>query len=39
MSQLEYCIDGTLDGKGEFKGKSKIYDEVIDYTNLNPRKK
>lgn len=34
----DIIIDGTLDGKGEFKGKIKIYDEVIDYANLNPRR-
>ncbi|SDE30749.1 Histidine kinase-, DNA gyrase B-, and HSP90-like ATPase [Pricia antarctica] len=34
----DIIIDGDLDGKGEFKGKIKIYDEVIDYANLNPRR-
>lgn len=34
----DIIIDGILDGKGEFKGKIKIYDEIIDYANLNPRR-
>jgi len=34
----DIIIDGELNGKGEFKGKIKIYDETIDYANLNPRK-
>tara|TARA_R110000751_G_scaffold260903_1_gene360289 strand:+ start:3467 stop:6367 length:2901 start_codon:yes stop_codon:yes gene_type:complete len=34
----DIIIDGTLDGKGEFKGKIKIYDEIIDYASLNPRR-
>ncbi|AXT55203.1 hypothetical protein D1815_05310 [Aquimarina sp. AD1] len=34
----DIIIDGVLDGKGEFKGKIKIYDETIDYSNLNPRR-
>lgn len=34
----DIIIDGSLDGKGEFKGKIKIYDEIIDYANLNPRR-
>ena len=34
----DIIIDGTLDGKGEFNGEIKIYDEVIDYANLNPRR-
>ena len=34
----DIIIDGELNGKGEFKGKIKIYDEIIDYANLNPRK-
>lgn len=34
----DIIIDGRLNGKGEFKGKIKIYDEIIDYAYLNPRK-
>lgn len=34
----DIIIDGVLNGKGEFNGKIKIYDEVIDYFSLNPRK-
>ena len=34
----DIIIDGELNGKGEFKGTIKIYDEIIDYANLNPRK-
>jgi hypothetical protein len=34
----DIIIDGNLDGKGEFKGKIKIYDQVIDYAKLNPRR-
>ncbi|MEL4308943.1 ATP-binding protein [Joostella sp. CR20] len=32
-------INGEFDGNGSFKGKIRIYDEVIDYTYTNPRKK
>lgn len=35
----DVLIDGIFDGKGSFKGKLKIYDEEIDYTYTNPRKK
>ncbi len=32
-------IDGRFDGKGAFKGKIRIYDQIIDYEYLNPRKR
>ena len=32
-------INGKFDGKGGFKGKIRIYDEIIDYQYLNPRKR
>ncbi|MCW2118835.1 ATP-binding protein [Flavobacterium sp. 7A] len=35
----DVLIDGEFDGKGSFNGKIKIYDEEIDYTFINPRKK
>lgn len=34
----DIIIDGVLNGKGEFNGKIKIYDEKINYSNLNPRR-
>jgi|TARA_B110000037_G_scaffold195221_1_gene231466 hypothetical protein len=34
----DVLIEGCFDGKGEFKGKLKIYDEIIEHTYLNPRK-
>ena len=35
----DVIIEGIFDGTGSFNGKLKIYDEVIDHTYLNPRKK
>lgn len=32
-------ISGKFDGKGSFKGKIRIYDQIIDYDYLNPRKR
>lgn len=32
-------IKGEFDGNGGFTGKIRIYDEVIDYSYINPRKK
>lgn len=32
-------IEGLFDGKGGFKGKIRIYDEIIEYEYLNPRKR
>ncbi len=32
-------IKGEFDGSGVFSGKVRIYDEIIDYSYLNPRKK
>ena len=31
-------INGIFDGHGSFKGKIRIYDEIIDYEYKNPRK-
>lgn len=35
----DVVIDGVFDGKGSFNGTLKIYDEEINYTYTNPRKK
>lgn len=35
----DVLIDGAFNGNGSFNGKVKIYDEVIDYSYTNPRKK
>ncbi len=35
----DVLIDGVFDGKGSFNGKLVIYDETIDYSYTNPRKK
>lgn len=35
----DIVIDGIFDGNGKFVGKLRIYDEVIDYEYINPRKK
>lgn len=35
----DIIIDGFLDGEGMFDGKVTIYDETIDYSISNPRKK
>lgn len=35
----DILIDGNFDGKGNFSGKIRIYDEVIFYAFANPRKK
>ncbi len=35
----DIVIDGFFDGNGKFIGKLRIYDEVIDYEYINPRKK
>ncbi|WP_027076076.1 ATP-binding protein [Maribacter antarcticus] len=35
----DVVIDGVFDGQGAFKGTLKLYDEVIEYSYLNPRKK
>lgn len=35
----DIVIEGLFDGKGEFKGKLKIYDETINYDFFSPRKK
>jgi len=32
-------INGVFDGNGSFTGKIRIYDETIDYSYTNPRKK
>ncbi len=32
-------IKGKFDGKGEFKGQIRIYDQIIDYDYVNPRKR
>lgn len=32
-------IDGEFDGYGAFMGKIRIYDQVIEYNYINPRKK
>jgi len=32
-------INGKFDGKGGFKGKIRIYDEIIDYDYISPRKR
>jgi len=32
-------IDGEFDGNGSFTGKVRIYDQTIDYSYTNPRKK
>src|SRR5690606_34730073 len=32
-------INGKFDGKGAFKGKIRIYDQIIDYDYVNPRKR
>lgn len=34
----DIVIDGVLNGEGEFNGTIKIYDETINYSNLNPRR-
>lgn len=35
----DVVIDGIFDGKGTFNGKIKLYDEFIDHSYTNPRKK
>lgn len=35
----DILIDGVFDGEGNFQGKIKFYDEIIDYSYTNPRKK
>lgn len=35
----DILIDGVFDGNGNFQGKIKFYDELIDYSYTNPRKK
>jgi len=35
----DIIIDGVFDGTGNFNGKIKIYDEYINHTYTNPRKK
>jgi signal transduction histidine kinase len=35
----DILIDGIFDGNGNFEGKIKFYDELIDYSYTNPRKK
>lgn len=35
----DILIDGIFDGNGNFNGKIKIYDELIEYSYTNPRKK
>lgn len=35
----DIIIEGEFDGKGSFKGKLKLYNETIDYSFTNPRKK
>src|SRR5690606_26079852 len=32
-------INGEFDGMGGFVGKVRIYDQIVDYVYLNPRKK
>jgi hypothetical protein len=34
----DIIIEGVLDGEGEFNGKIKIYNEIIEYSNTNSRK-
>ena len=35
----DVLIEGVFDGTGSFNGKIKLYDEYIDYSYTNPRKK
>jgi signal transduction histidine kinase len=35
----DVVIDGEFDGTGSFAGKIRIYDQTIDYSYTNPRKK
>jgi len=35
----DIIIEGVFDGNGSFKGKLKIYDEIIEHSYVNPRKK
>jgi signal transduction histidine kinase len=35
----DVLIEGKFDGAGSFNGKLNIYDEIIDYSYTNPRKK
>jgi signal transduction histidine kinase len=35
----DVMIDGEFDGNGSFTGKIRIYDQIIDYSYTNPRKK
>lgn len=35
----DVLIEGVFDGNGSFNGKIKLYDETIDYSYTNPRKK
>ncbi len=35
----DVLIEGEFNGKGEFNGVLKLYDEIIDYNYINPRKK
>jgi signal transduction histidine kinase len=35
----DILIDGIFDGNGRYEGTVKIYDEIINYTYINPRKK
>lgn len=35
----DIVIDGKFDGNGSFKGKLRIFDEIIEHSFTNPRKK
>lgn len=39
FNNADVFIDGLFDGHGSFIGKIRIYDEIIDYEYVNPRRK
>jgi len=39
FEKADVFIDGVFDGNGAFNGQIRIYDDIIDYSYVNPRKK
>lgn len=39
FNYADVIIDGVFDGEGSFNGTLKLYDELINYSYTNPRKK
>jgi signal transduction histidine kinase len=39
FNYADVVIDGVFDGEGSFNGTLKLYDELINYSYTNPRKK